>query len=502
MPQRATVRPAARFRRPRLPSPPGRLLAAAVVALVALALTMVPLVAAPPAQAAPPPLTTAQRQAYLNYYAPVIFKRANEDNGQDGRDWLSNFDFDQDHNFATNRYRWVESEHYVAAAAAQATTSPYAAWRIRPTLYTSLIEYASGTTKSLVLLYHVYNAADKEGSAIHDWERVEMVVRNVTGTPGATGEYVNNSTITHHDEHIIRKRGDSGFNFMTTATGRHLMLWQADEAGSALATHAHELRYVNDTYSSLVAQPVTDDAEVEISGKDENKNVHYIFVPQASPAAVSAWGARPLTFGTAATLVAGHDNEHDVDWYQAKRITYELQDIADITSTNWSGNPAWSTHWLPASMDDIELESPIVSETGAVEVPVGRQRFYSESRDNGSSSLTDGRNAIVHKNWHYGAYSAEADEDWPADSDNLNAYEGTGTDSSGWTRQMASGRYDSPNAYWWQHDFLVHDGTVNTASSRENGQWLRGAWYTAANGGFDGRWVQLFDDRLGQEATG
>lgn len=28
---------------------------------------------------------------------------------------------------------------------------------------------------------------------------------------------------------------------------------------------------------------------------------------------------------------------------------------------------------------------------------------------------------------------------------------------------------------------------------------LRGAWYTA-NGGFDGRWVQLFDDRHTYEA--
>jgi hypothetical protein len=32
-------------------------------------------------------------------------------------------------------------------------------------------------------------------------------------------------------------------------------------------------------------------------------------------------------------LTGGHDNEHTVDWYQAKRITYELQDIADITLT-------------------------------------------------------------------------------------------------------------------------------------------------------------------------
>lgn len=477
-----------------------RTLARALV-LVAIVLATLPMTGNRAAHATVPLLTNVQRQAYLNYYAPVIFKRANEDNGQDGRDWLTNYDFDQDHNFATNRYHWLESEHYVAASAANATTSPYAAWRIRPTLYTSLIEYASGTTKSLVLLYHVYNAADKEGSAIHDWERIELVVHNVTGTPGATGEYVNNSTITHHHEHIIRKRGDSGFNFMNTSTGRHLMVWQADEAGSVLATHAHELRYVNDTYSSLVSQPVTNNAEVEISGKDENKNVHYIFVPQASSAAVTAWGATPLRFSNASTLIGGHDNEHTVDWYQAKRITYELQDIADIIPTHWAANPAWSTHWLSSASDDIELESPVVNETGAVEVSVGRQRFYSKSRDNGASDLTDDREGIIHKNWLYGVYSAEADEDIEGSSDHFPAYEGTGTDSYGWTRQMASGRYDTANSYWWQHDFFVHDGTVDTASSTENGGWLRGAWYTSANGGFDGRWVQLFDDRPGQEPT-
>jgi len=50
---------------------------------------------------------------------------------------------------------------------------------------------------------------------------------------------------------------------------------------------------------------------------------------------------------------------------------------------------------------------------------------------------------------------------------------------------MASGRPDSPNSYWWQHDFFVHDETVDTANTTENGQWLRGPWYTAANGGFE-----------------
>ncbi|HYC88958.1 MAG TPA: hypothetical protein VEO54_07085 [Thermoanaerobaculia bacterium] len=42
---------------------------------------------------------------------------------------------------------------------------------------------------------------------------------------------------------------------------------------------------------------------------------------------------------------------------------------------------------------------------------------------------------------------------------------------------------------------------INSADTREEGMWLRGAWYTAANGGSDGRWVQLFDDRPAYEAS-
>jgi len=48
-------------------------------------------------------LTKAKRQAYLSYYAPVILKRGDENNDKQGHDWLTNFDFDQDSNFSTNR---------------------------------------------------------------------------------------------------------------------------------------------------------------------------------------------------------------------------------------------------------------------------------------------------------------------------------------------------------------------------------------------------------------
>jgi hypothetical protein len=434
-------------------------------------------------------LTHAQRQAYLYYYAPVILKRGDENNGKEGRDWLSNFYFDQDGDFSTNRVNWRNINQYVAGG--------YSHWRIRPTLYTSLVEYMNGGSKSLVLLYHVYNAADKDGGEIHDWERVEIVVHGISGAPGSSGEYVNHVTVTHHHDHIMRRSYDSGLNFMQTASGKHVLIWQADEADlgglDSCDTQGHELRFVKNPYSWIASQPSTSRAEVNVSGRDEKKNIHYVFVPQGSQAAVNTWGAQTLSYSNASALASRVDRGTGVPWYQAKRITYELQDLADIFPTHWQSN-AWYTHWLSSNYEDVLLESPIVNEAGQPEVNTGVQRFYTQSRDSGASDLTDGREGIPEKNWFYGAYSAELDEDCPSGSDNFKAYEGQGLDSYGRSRGAASGYYNSHNAFWWQHDFFVHSGGMEDASTREAGTWLSGAWYTAANGGFDGRWVQLFND--------
>jgi hypothetical protein len=467
-----------------------RLLVAAAVAAGTL-----PVVAAP-AEAAPL-LTAAQRQAYLYYYAPVILKRGDENGGKAGRDWLTSYDFDQDGNYATNRVDWKNVNGYVAAAAA-GQTGYYDRWRIRPTLYSAAIEFMDGGQKSLVLLFHVYNAADKEDSDIHDWERVELVVRNVSGTPGA-GETVSSATLTHHHDHIMRRSYDPDFQFMSTPSGRHLMVWQADTAGSSTATHGHELRYVTNPYSWVAGQASTAKAEVNISGKDEKKNVHYVFVPQADSSAVAAWRAQPLRWSTAAALASRLDNEDKATWGSTKRITYELQDLADVIPTHWSGGN-WATHWLSSTQVDILLESAVTNEAGQVEVPAGRQRFYTQSRDLGASSLTDGRDGIPSKGWLYGSYSGELDEDLVSGGDDFKGFEGQGTDSLGRTRQAASGRYDSPGAYWWQHDFFVHSGEHDGADTREAGVWLPGDWWRPENGGFDGRWTQLFDDRPGAES--
>ncbi len=445
-------------------------------------------------------LTTAQRQAYLNYYAPVILKRADENNNKQGRDWITNFDFDQDNDFSNNRVNWLNIHQYVNASANG--PSAYDRWRIRPTLYTSLIEYMEGGSKSLVLLYHVYNAVDKDGSGIHDWERAEIVVRGVLGTPGGGGEYVNHVTVTLHKEQIMKRYYDAGLNFMQTATGKHVLLWQADESNNdslPFGSHAHELRFVKTPYSTIVTQMNSlNYAQVDLN-QENQKNVHYVFVPEGDQAAVDTWAAKPLSYTTASGLASRVDNADAVRWYLNKRITYELQDIADILPTHAQQN-AWYVHWLSNDTLDVLLESPILNEAGQPEVSVGMQRFNVRSRDIGASGYVGSDAAFMSKKAFTGSYSAELNSEPPYDGDEFGAFEGVGVDSFGLSRGGASGYYNSHNSFWWQHDYFVHSGIITSDQSHyEAGTWLPGAWYTAANGGFDGRWVQLFDDRAGVE---
>lgn len=453
-------------------------------------------------------LTTAQRQAYLNYYAPVILKRADENNNKQGRDWITNFDFDQDNNFSNNRVNWQNVPNYVNASANG--PSAYDRWRIRPTLYTAIIEYMENGSKSLVLFYHIFNATDKDAKDIHDWERVEILVRNVTGTPGGAGEYVNHVTGTMHGEQLIRRYYD-GLNFMQTATGKHILIWQADESdwdwytGTDYGYHGHALQHVITPYSTIatVMNSLSTDAKLAVNESD-SKNVHYVFVPEGSQAAVDTWRAKPLSYTTASGLASRVDNNDSVRWANTKRITYELQDVADIFPTQWQGN-AWQVSWLTNAQRYIRLESPIVNEAGQAEVPAGMQLFNLWSRDIGKSDSVGSDAAVLAKLPIWGAYSAELNSEFSIPElswtqDDFGAFAGLGVDSFGRSRGAASGFFDSHNSYWWQHDFFVHSGEITSSQTHfEAGTWLPGAWYTAANGGFDGRWVQLFDDRAGLE---
>lgn len=447
------------------------------------------------ANAQPWLLTQAERKAYLQHYAPVIMQRAEESSSKKGRDWISNYDFDRDGNYSNNRYSWPNLlPQYIAASASG--SGAYQHWRIRPTLYASAIEFMDGNGKALVLLYHVYHPVDKKATEIHDWERIEIVVRGVTSVPGVGGEYVGHVTITSHKDHVMRRYGSSDLNFMQVAGGKHVMIWQADEDNTELGTHGHELHFVQDAYSTISARvAASNSAQVEVTN-DDDKSVHYVWVPETSSAAVSAWNAKAINYANASTLAAGRDDT--VSWSLVKRITYELQDLADIFGSQWSG-ANWSLNWTANVTSDILLDSPIVDEAGQVQVPAGLQRFYLGSRDIASSSQTDGREGVLAKAWFWGGYSAETNADTISGSDKLDGYSGAGRDSYNRNRADASGDYASLGNYWRQHDFLVHSGAIDTREHYESGLWLPGGWQLWQNGGYDGRWAQLYDDRVAYE---
>ncbi len=442
-------------------------------------------------------LTQAERKAYLQHYAPVIMQRAEESSSKRGRDWISNYDFDRDGNFANNRYSWPNLlSQYVAGSSSGSTA--YQHWRIRPTLYSSAIEHMEGGSKTLILLYHVYHPVDKKATEIHDWERIEIAVRSVAGIPGAAGEYVSYATVTRHKDHTLRRFGSPDLNFMQVASGKHLMIWQADEDNTDYSggAHGHELRFVQDSYATISARVAANETSgVNISNADR-KSVHYLWVPEDSANAVSTWGAQSINYSNAASLAAGRDDS--VRWSQVKRITYELQDLADVFQTQWSGS-SWWVNWTADDSEDIQLETAIVDEVGIVQVPAGLQRFYLGSRDTLSASLTDGREGVLAKRWFWGGYSAETNADSISDSDDFGGYEGLGRGIDNYSRADASGDYASINSYWRQHDYFAHSGFIDTRERYESGYWLRAGWHLWQNGGYDGRWDQLYDDRVAYE---
>ncbi|MDQ3269780.1 MAG: hypothetical protein M3Q11_06285 [Pseudomonadota bacterium] len=462
-------------------------------ALLLLSAVLAPLAA----QAQAWSLTAAQREAYVKHYAPLIMQRAEEDSTKPGRDWISNYDFDRDANFSNNRQVWANVlSSYVSAGASG--SGAYQHWRIRPTLYSSVVEYMDGGSKGLVLFFHVFHPVDKKANQIHDWERIEIVVRGVTGTPGGSGEYVGHVTITSHHDHVMRRVGSSDLNFMQVSGGKHVMIWQADEDNTELGTHGHELHFVQDSYATISSRvSANGSAKVDVTN-DDPKSVHYVWVPETSSAAVTQWNAKAMNYSNATTLAARRDDT--VSWSSTKRITYELQDLSDVFLTHWSGS-TWWTNWTSDDVKDFLLASPVVNEAGQAEVPAGLQRFYLGSRDSYSSSLTDGRDGILSKNWFLGAYSAETNADTISGSDDFGGFSGAGRDSYGRNRADASGDYSSLGNYWRQHDLFVHSGTIDTRERYEAGIWLLAGWHLPENGGFDGRWAQLFDDRPSYEAA-
>ncbi|CAM3873496.1 hypothetical protein G4177_31960 [Corallococcus sp. ZKHCc1 1396] len=468
--------------------------------LVVLAVLVTGLCWPAPARAQAWSLTKSQRQAFLRYYAPVIFKRANANDGRHGYDWLTNFDFDQDGDFSNNKLHWKQIPQYVDAS--RTGPSSFDRWRIRPTLYTSLVEYMDGG-KHLVLVYHLYHALDKNAAGdyqLHDWERVELQVKNVVGDPGS-GESVAYAVVTQHKRNVVRRQGNTDLQFMQTATGSHLLIWQAEWSDKLLAAHGQELRFVTEPFSFFAGRMASGGkAEADVNNDDGRKKLHFAFVPEDDAAAVATFNAQPVRYATADALASRYDNGSSANWPAVKRVTYELQDIADILPTHWEQG-GYATHWLPTESETFLLESPLLNEAGQAEVSPGLQRFFTKSRD---VENEDDREGYPSKKWFFGTFELnEKASDTGGGGSNAfhdNAWASTVVDSRGRTRASASGDPASPGAYWRQHDYFVHTGATDSSDGVEQGFWLPGAWYLPESGGFDGRWVQLFDDRPGVES--
>ncbi len=447
------------------------------------------IVSAAPAWGADWSLTNQERRLYLGYYSPVIFKKADEGaRKHHGYDWITNFDFDRDGVFSNNKANWEDIDLYVASSppSPKAQTGNRQHWQIRPTLYTAIIEFMQNGQKSVILLYHIYHA--KQQRSIHDWERVEIRVDGVSGLPGGGTERIAYAVITSHSTHDRRIPGASGWNFWETGFGKHLMVWQAPWSW-AWDFYRGELRWIEEEQHAIAQQSRRgDDAALRISGASWPRDVNYVFVCDCDPKATADWRARRVDGHNAGEMAAKATGS--TDWPGVPRITYELQDLADILPSHWIGNP-YQLHWAPPART-IELESPILSEHGTSLVPAGRQTFFANSYDIEDDG--EHRNGYLAKHWFWGTYLFGR-----TGSFTRLAFDYGGPNAG---RGAASGRTDGHGSYWWQHDYFAHsgergDGTIED----ERGEWLPGAWYTAAKGGFDGRWVQLFaDNPLGLEA--
>ena len=428
-------------------------------------------------QAAPWVLTEQQRAAFLQYYAPIIFKRAEKSDGAAGvgQDWITNFNFDNDGwNLANNARVWRDE------LSAFVGGGEHGDWQIRPTLYTAAIELMQNGQKSLVLLYHVYHAR-QEGN-IHDWERLEIRVDGVVGDPGS-GEKINYVVITEHTRHKGKRYPDDALNFYTTRNGMHIMLWQAQWAETG-NVYRGELHWVEDSWEEIAAlnnDSKAQDALLDIDRSSIEASFDYVFVPELDDAAVDYWNTQTITGCNASDLV--------VDWKtpvvkvdQTKRIKYELQDVADLFFTHWDDgteNVSWEEPLIP-----ILLESPIVDETGAVQVSAGLQYFYCVARNDLHGDVKHG---YPRKHWFWGVYRFNRDDHF------YDAAYDKGDPSK--MRAVTNQFPDCLGNFWWQHDYFVHNGEVGSWSlSDERGEWLPRGWNTPEQGGFDGRWQQIFPD--------
>ena len=415
-------------------------------------------------------LSDDQRRAFLHYYSPIILKRADENNRGGkfrGHDWITNFNFDRDGNFANNRRNWnKEKFEFIDQNAHQD-------WQIRPTLYTAVIEFMKEEQKSLILLYHVYHAMQGclyslcKNEDVHDWERIELRLDNIDRQGPNHGETIRYHVLTAHSKHTGRLAGHSDLHYVDNfetpqhIEGQHLLVWQAKWRGG-IGPRKAELRFVEEGLDAFYHKK----AKIEVSGHKRDKPFHYIFVDQDAIGTPDFLKALPLTQENASSLASGKDDDRVVKTKRTKRITYELQDLADVFPTHWvhANGPDTNTNWTGKTTSvalDQELTSTITGTS--ITVPVGVQKFLGGSLDGDDQGE---RKGYPEKHWFWGTYFWGKDKNF--------------TDEA----------YDDRNQVWPQHDYFAHIG----GQSFDPGGWLPEGWHLAENGGFDGRWTPLFSD--------
>lgn len=421
-------------------------------------------------------LTIDEKRNYLHYYSPIIFKASNETADTPGFDWITSFNFDKDMIYKNNKNNWGKLPDYIYGG-------QYQNWQIRPTLYTFIIEFMTDKTKSIILVYHIYHA--KQLGSIHDWERIEMRFDNVGFTPD-NGEELAYIVITEHGKHSVPTTYTSkDLNFYKTGYGNHPIIYQAGYSITSDTLTKGELHYVEQSIETVLNQT---QARVNINGYSRVKKFHYIFVDETDQEAVENLNALSINHVTAADLSV--KTSSTIDLISVPRITYELQDVADIIPSQLMDGD-----WNEASTRTIALVSEIIRyDNNNVKAKLQIQKdngkvsgysyvdysmedysndnlyynsrtykFYSRALDVDTSGgrNIDARSGYINKSWFLGTYTL----------DGRTGYQPDGWDSS------------------YQHIYFAHDGV------RNNGMLLKsGNWYDEKNGGFDGRWIQLFDD--------
>jgi len=407
-------------------------------------------------------LTDNQRRAFLHYYSPIILKRADENNKPTykGHDWITNFNFDMDGDFSNNRQTW-ENEKYKYI-----DKTSHQNWEIKPTLYTSVIEYMLNEKKYLTLVYHIYHAYQPGG--IHDWERIEVQIDDVKENGPGKGEEINYYVLTRHNHHDVRKNGHSDLHYVENydteghTSGKHLLVWQAQWNGKWPDLRKAELHYVQDGLSDFI----NGDAVVDISNTGE-KTFHYIFIDRDSADTAAYFNATPITYQNAYKQYSGCDFRERILTSRTKRITYELQDLADILPTHWihANGTNNNINWRNPTFN-VNLLTPLeTTVTGQpLFVPSGLQTFLRKSM-NGS------RSGYINKGWFWGTYNWNGEKNW----------------TERWYEYNIG-------KVWNQHDYFSNKIITNLDLYRRKivSQWLPDEWHKQENGGFDGRWIGLF----------